>query len=523
MTAIDKSALYQSGTFGDAIITAMHRFPDRTAFICEGRSYSYEEVAQRISQALQFLRSLGLKKGQTIAQLSRNRPEQWFVMAAAYLEGYISVTLHALASAEEQAFTIDNSDAVLVIADHYFTARLVELRQRLPKVERWFGHGAAGDIADFWEGALKFEPQPLENQTQAEDIIRLGYTGGTTGRAKGVMLSSRALLYQCLHSLIDKDWPDKPIFLCPTPISHGAGASIVPVLSRGGTFILLPGFNAEQVIDLIPKYKVTVLYAVPTMLYGLLDHPKLRQTDLSSLEVLSYGASPASPTRLKEAIEVFGQILCQGYGQTEAPSSITVLRKSDHDPNDLKRLSSCGLPYQGLTVALLDDDCCAVKQGEVGEICVRGPILMSGYWKEPGLTEEVFKGNWLHTGDMAYQDEQGYYFIVDRKKDMIISGGFNVYPKEIENILATHPGVSAAAVIGVPDEKWGEAVKAVIVPRANAQPDVQELQALVKEKKGSIYAPKSIDFVQSFPLTPVGKPDKKALRQRYWGDGRQVN
>ena len=260
------------------------------------------------------------------------------------------------------------------------------------------------------------------------------------------------------------------------------------------------------------------------MLYTLLDNPRLDEFDLSSLDTVFYGAAAASPTRLKEAIDRFGKIFFQFYGQAECPMTITVLRKDEHDPDDLERLATCGRPVPWVDVALLDEEGNRVPRGEPGEICVRGPLVMGGYWKKPEETAAAFEFDWLHTGDVAREDEQGFFTIVDRKKDMIVSGGFNVFPREIEDVLGTHPAVSQSAVIGVPDEKWGESVKAIVVLRPDHSVDPDELIALVKEAKGSHYAPKTVDFVGEIPLSPLGKPDKKALRAQYWGDaGRQVN
>jgi fatty-acyl-CoA synthase len=260
------------------------------------------------------------------------------------------------------------------------------------------------------------------------------------------------------------------------------------------------------------------------MIYVLLDHPKFDQYDLSSLQTIFYGASAISPTRLAEGIRRMGPIFFQFYGQAECPMTITVLRKEDHDPDNLERLASCGRPVPWLHVALLDDDGNVVPHGEPGEICVRGPLNMKGYLGKPEQTAEAFEHGWLHTGDVARADDEGFLYIVDRKKDMIITGGFNVYPREVEDVISTHPAVSAVAVIGVPDERWGESVKAVVVRRPGESVEAEELISLVKDAKGSVQAPKSVDFIDAIPLSALGKPDKKALRAQYWGDGsRQVN
>jgi fatty-acyl-CoA synthase len=278
------------------------------------------------------------------------------------------------------------------------------------------------------------------------------------------------------------------------------------------------------VLETIEKYRITATMLVPTMLYVLLDHPALATTDVSSLKTIYYGAAAISPTRLKEAIERFGPIFFQFFGQTECPMCITSLRKEDHDPTNLERLASCGRPVPWLHVALLDDAGNEVPVGEPGEICVRGPLVMAGYWKKPEQTAEALADGWLHTGDIARRDADGFYYIVDRKKDMIVSGGFNVFPREVEDVISAHPAVAAVAVIGVPDEKWGEAVKAVVVTRPGASVASEELISLVKDHKGSIHAPKSVDFVEALPVSALGKADKKALRAQYWGAaGRQVN
>jgi fatty-acyl-CoA synthase len=254
------------------------------------------------------------------------------------------------------------------------------------------------------------------------------------------------------------------------------------------------------------------------MVYVLLDHPGIAEADLRSIELIIYGASPMSPARLIEAMKRFGPVFMQLYAQSEAPNTVTVLHKADHDPERFPhRLASCGVPVVGNQVKLLDPDGREVPAGDVGEICVRGPLVMAGYWNKPEETARALRHGWLYTGDLARRDEDGFLYIVDRSKDMIISGGFNVYPREIEDVLTAHPAVAAAAVIGVPDEKWGEAVKAVVVLKAGSSASAEALIALVRDRKGVVYAPKSVDFADSLPVTGLGKPDKKVLRARYWG------
>jgi fatty-acyl-CoA synthase len=233
---------------------------------------------------------------------------------------------------------------------------------------------------------------------------------------------------------------------------------------------------------------------------------------MSSLELIIYGASPISPSRLEQALKFFGSVFMQGYAQTEVPLQITILRREDHDPARPELLASCGHPTAAVQTAILDEDDQPVARGEVGELCIRSPMVMDGYWKRPEETAETLRSGWLHTGDMAREDDGGYLYLVDRKKDMIISGGFNVYPREVEDTLSSHPDVANVAVVGVPHDKWGEAVTAVVVQREGCTIDSAALSSFVKDKKGPIYAPKAIHVVDAIPLTAIGKPDRKAVR-----------
>jgi fatty-acyl-CoA synthase len=308
------------------------------------------------------------------------------------------------------------------------------------------------------------------------------------------------------------EWPQELRFLATTPVSHAAGAFAWPTLIKGGSFHALSAFSARAFADYVAREKITATFLVPTAIYRLLDEPGLEAAQLASLQTIVYGAAPMAPARLAEGIRRFGPIFMQLYGQTEAPSLISYLEKSGHRLDDPQSLSSCGVPLGPVQVALLDDGCNAVAAGEVGEICVRGTFVMKEYWNRPDETAKAFAGGWLHTGDMGRFDAKGRLHIVDRKKDMIITGGFNVYPSEIEAVLSAHEAVASCAVVGVPDATWGEAVTAVIVARDGRTVDAAALQALVRDRKGAVHTPKRVVFAAMLPLTPVGKIDKKALR-----------
>jgi fatty-acyl-CoA synthase len=368
------------------------------------------------------------------------------------------------------------------------------------------------------------EAAPLVDEGEADAICWLAYTGGTTGRSKGVMIAHRCVLNMTAILFSDWEWPQDIRYLAATPITHAGGVNIFPTLMRGGFARVLPGFDLETYCRTIQDEKINAVMLVPTMIYALIDAKAVRtKYDLSSLEMIIYGAAPMSPDRLSEGMKIFGDVFLQFYGQTEAPQCITTLRKVDHDLARPRRLGSCGRPNPLVEVKLFDLEMDEVKLGEPGEICVRGALVMNGYWKRPDANQDAFRGGWLHTGDVAVQDEDGYYYIVDRTKDMIISGGVNIYPREVEDALMSHPAVGLAAVIGVPDDKWGEAVKAFVVLKSGAAADFEMLQAHVKAKRGGPWAPKTIEFVEAIAVTGLGKVDRKALRAPYWqGRSRSV-
>jgi acyl-CoA synthetase (AMP-forming)/AMP-acid ligase II len=307
--------------------------------------------------------------------------------------------------------------------------------------------------------------------------------------------------------------------LAAAPMTHTAGFLSIPCTARGGTVIVLARPEPTALLDAIEKYRVTELFLPPTVIYRLLDMPGIETRDFSSLRYLMYGAAPMSVEKLRQALGLFGPIMLQGYGQSEAPGDHFVAGKIASD----ERLSSCGLPSVFNALAIMDDAGSPLPQGRTGEICVRGEIVMRGYYKDPEKTAQTIVNGWLHTGDVGSLDAEGYLHITDRKRDLIISGGFNVYPGEVEQVLWKHPSVLDCAVIGVPDAQWGEAVKAVVELKPGAVVKEQELIAFCKEKLGSVRAPKSVDVVKTLPRSPVGKVLKKDLREPYWRNaGRRI-
>ena len=516
--------LLQGCSVGDLLVTAIQRGGDRTAFIFEDRSISYREFGAMLSRFIQMLEARGIKKGDFVATLSANRPEAFLVTAAAYMMGLCVTWMNPTSSEDDHAYILEDAGVKILFVDPtVFSSRSQALRQRVPALDVVFGLGPNDFGEDVLAAAEEFTACALAPQASADDLCVLIYTGGTTGKPKGVMHTQRVHVAMTMMELADWDWPTEVRFLALTPITHAAGVIILPTLLRSGTFVMTQGFEPEKFMRLVQQHRITATFLVPTMLYVLLDHPTLPAANLTSLDMVIYGAAPMSTTRLAQAIKTIGPVFMQLYGQSEAPMTITVLRKQDHDPQRYpERLASCGTPVAGNQLRLLDEDGQAVPDGDVGEICVRGPLVMSGYWNKPEETAQALRHGWLYTGDMARRDADGFLYIVDRSKDMIISGGFNVYPREIEDVLSQHPAVANSAVVGVPDPKWGEAVRAVVVLKTGAVASAEELIELVRSHKGAVHAPKVIDFVDSLPVTSLGKLDKKAIRAGYWRDQKRA-
>jgi long-chain acyl-CoA synthetase len=303
---------------------------------------------------------------------------------------------------------------------------------------------------------------------------------------------------------------------------------IYPHIVRGAKVVILPGFDEKDLLETIQKERITTLYLVPTMIVMLLAYPDLKKYDLSSLKTIRYGASPISPDVLKKAIQVFGNVFIQGYGLTEAGMPMALLKKEDHildgSEKKLKRLSSVGREVMVAKVRIMDDNGKILPPGEVGEIVIRSHQVMEAYYNKPEASAETLRGGWLHTRDVGYIDEDGYIYLVDRKDDMIVSGGFNVYPKEVENVLYSHPAVLEAAVFGVPDEKWGEAVKAVVSLKAGQKATEEDIIEHCRKHLAGYKKPKSVDFIKELPKSPFGKIWRRKLKEPYWqGRGRMIS
>ncbi|RUP30004.1 MAG: acyl-CoA synthetase [Mycolicibacterium sp.] len=520
---------------GHLTVGALKRNKDKPVLFLGDTTLTGSQLADRISQYIQAFEALGAGSGASSGLLSLNRPEVLMIIGASQTQGYRRTALHPLGSLDDHAYVLTDAGVTTLIIDptEAFVERAIGLLEKVPSLQQILTIGPVpdaliGSAIDLAAEAAKYEPQPLQAADLAPDHVGgLTYTGGTTGKPKGVIGTTQSISTMTTIQLAEWEWPEHPRFLMCTPLSHAGAAFFTPTIVKGGELIVLKKFDPAEVLRVIEEQKITATMLVPSMIYALMDHPDSHTRDLSSLETVYYGASAMNPVRLAEAIRRFGPIFAQYYGQSEAPMVITYLAKGEHDE---KRLTSCGRPTLFARTALLGDDGRPVKQGEVGEICVSGPLLSGGYWNLPEATADTFSGGWMHTGDLAREDEDGFWFIVDRTKDMIVTGGFNVFPREVEDVVAEHPSIAQVCVVGTPDEKWGEAVTAVVVLRPDADRSEQaiakmtaEIQAAVKERKGSVQSPKQVVIADAVPVTALGKPDKKAVRAQFWaGSERSV-
>src|SRR3954454_15930864 len=538
MTVTPSDDTLRLGTHnGHTMVAALKRHRDKPVMFLEDTTLTGGEVADRISQYVQAFEALDAGRDTPGALLALNRPEVLFILGAGQTQGYRRTSLHPLGSLDDHAYVLNDAEITTLIIDPVpmFVERALGLLEKVPGLTQVLTIGPVPEELahigqDLAATAETFSPQPLEAVVLPPDhIVSVTYTGGTTGKPKGVIGTAQTMATMTQLQLSEWEWPEEPRFLMCTPLSHAGAAFFVPTVIKGGSLYVLPRFDPAEVLRTIEEQKITATMLVPSMLYALMDHPDSRTRDLSSLETVYYGASAINPVRLKEAIDRFGPIFAQYYGQSEAPMVITYFAKEDHVTGGDERLSSCGKPSAFIRTALLGEDGNPVEQGEPGEICVAGPLLCGGYWKLPEATAETFRDGWMHTGDVAREDEDGFWYIVDRTKDMIVTGGFNVFPREVEDVVAQHPAIAQVGVIRTPHEKFREAVTAIVVLRSDAPRDEEsivamtaEIQEMVKARKGSVQSPKQVIVADTLPLTGLGKPDKKALRAQFWTGDRAV-
>ena len=494
---------------GDLLTNTARSYPDQPAFVFEGEIRSYAQSGARADGLARALLAGGLRRGDRVALYLYNCPEFMEVLYGVWKAGGVVVPLNSTFTPDELAWHLEDSGATVLVVGE----------DGLPAVQGFSGwvivHG------DGLDELITAHAGPLVSADVLDtDLAWIAYTSGTTGRPKGAMLSHGCLIAQCLTTLADVERMERShVGMHAAPLSHGSGHNSLAFTMKACTQVIHQrrGFDTALFLEQVERYRVAALFLVPTIIKMIVEHPDLPRRDVSSLQWICYGGAPMYREDQKRALKALGPVLVQCFGQTESPMSGTVLSADEHSLHDGDgRELSVGRVRVGIELRILDHEGKEVPLGEAGEICLRGPTLMTGYWNRPDATAETLAGGWLHTGDVGRLDEHGYLYILDRLKDLIISGGLNVYPHEIEDVLLTHPNVAEACVIGVPDEKWGEAVRAVVVAAPGASIDPAELIAFSGTHLAGYKKPKAVDVVASLPRTPYGKIAKREVRAPYW-------
>jgi long-chain acyl-CoA synthetase len=506
---------------------------NREAVVCGETRYTWEVFDQRTDALARGLASLGVQRGDRVAVLMLNCHRYLELYYACARMGAAIVPLNIRLARPEIVFILNDSEAKVLVVDKTF-ASYIAGRDTVPSLETVIYNGdvTPPDMINFEDVVIggSHMQETVDQEMEDDDLAGLYYTGGTTGRAKGVMLSHKNVMSNAINVLMATDYNQRDTWLHVAPMFHLADVgSIFALTLAGARHVLIPMFNPVQVLEAIQNEKVTCTVLVPTMINAVLNHPDADKYDLSSMKRLVYGASPMPLQLLKKGLQRWGQIFSQGYGMTETAPLLTGLDTWEHivdgTPEQVRRLNSVGKEAPGVEVRVVNAEGDDVQPGEIGEIIARGPNVMLGYWRMPEATAAAIVDGWMHTGDLATVDEENYIYIVDRAKDMIISGGENVYSVEVENALYTHPAVLECAVIGIPHDMWGEAVHAVVVCKPGTSISEEELIAHARTQIAGYKVPRSIEFQpEALPKSGAGKILKRDLREKYWaGKSKNVN
>ncbi len=489
---------------------------DLACFTTGDASLSYSEVQRLTNRVARALQRSGVQPGDKVAVLSGNDPVAFACVFGVSRAGAVWCPINPRNEAEENRFVLDAFDCRALIFHGAYEALVARIVPDLPKLAVLVCLDRPSPLAPSLESWLEGVRDAPIDVTPPDDIAMIAGTGGTTGQPKGVMLSGRNLEAMSALTLMSYPFEGRPVYLALAPLTHAAGVLCLPIMTLGGRIVIMPKADLGEFLRLVARWRVTHTFLPPTLIYMLLEHAELPATDLSSLQCFWYGAAPMSATRLETALTKIGPVMGQLFGQTEAPMMISILAPKDHfnaaGSIARGRLSSAGRPTPLVQLAIMDDHGKLMPRGERGEIVIRGSLAMEGYYKNPEATAEVSKFGWRHTGDVGYLDDENFLFIVDRAKDMIITGGFNVYSIEVENALRQHASVMDCAVFGLPDEKWGERVSAVVQLHPGAVGEADDLIAFVKARIGSVKAPKEVAIWPDLPRSKVGKVLKREIR-----------
>ena len=508
---------------GDLIKRNAHLYGDRLGLNFEQHRYTHRQFAQRVYRAANALLARGIRPQERVAILARNCSEALEVLGAGEVSGFITVNInHRLSVREIEEICADAEPSVLVFEPDFADAAEA-LRARQPGIRLFLGIGTQAAGAENYEDVLAAasDAEPAV-RARPDDIAYLIYTSGTTGRPKGVMYDHRGMLEAARMQSHECGAREPVVALIVMPLFHvGARIESFGFLLLGGTIVLHRTFDAVAVLETIQRERVTAMHLAPIMVQRILDVPGRAAYDTSSLQCVHYASAPMPVPLLRRALDAFGPIFTQVYGMTECLGG-TILKAHQHtltgNERETRRLASAGQPYFGTTLRIVRMDGSEAAVGEVGEILIRNGGMMRGYWNNAPATIEALRDGWMHTQDLGYLDADGFLYVVDRKKDMIISGGENIYSWEVEEALRRHPAVAEVAVVAVPDPEWGEAVKACVVLRTGARAGEAELIEHCRAAIASYKKPRSVDFVEALPRLFNGKVDKKALRAPYWAD-----
>ena len=534
MTALAAAASVDLGampTLGDVTRYHAGRKPEGLAIWFESRTTSWRKLDENASRVANALIAAGVKPGDRVAFVGKSNDEFFELLFGVAKAGAVFVPVGWRLAPPEIAQIVDNSDAAIFFIGLDQLDQVSFLKDSLPKVRAFIGmeQGGAGlsAFADWRDAQPGTDPRI---HVSPGDVTLQLYTSGTTGKPKGVMLSHRNLLAGRREALQKNmpwnTWLDEDVNLVAMPLGHigGVGWSIVGFFNGAAT-VLLREFDPAAVLTAIEERGVSKMFMVPAALQILLAQPRVRQIDYSRVRYILYGASPIALDLLKQATEVFGCGFAQQYGMTETTGTVVYLPPEDHDPAGNKRMRGAGLPMPGVEIRITGPERRVLGPDDIGEIETRSVANMVGYWQQPEATRETMDADgWLRTGDAGFLDRDGYLYIQDRFKDMIVTGAENVYPSEVESAIYGHPAVADVAVIGVPDDRWGEAVKAIVVLKPGAAPDVDSIIAFTRTRIAAYKAPKTVDFIAALPRNPSGKILRRLLREPYWaGRDRQVN